>query len=112
VVDVQPGFPSLTTTAPLNVSTANVLRVSDAYACVRVLADGISTLPLHVYRRTEQGRVPAVYRRTEQGRVPARDNARAVQLLSKPAPVEPNATHVPTRRGHGAEPSWLRNRPQ
>jgi phage portal protein BeeE len=82
------------------VSTANVLRVSDAYACVRVLADGISTLPLHVYRRTEQGRVPA------------RDNARAVQLLSKPAPVEPNATHLLTRRGHDAEPSWLRNRPQ
>ncbi len=47
-LDVQPGFPSLTTTAPLNVTTANALRVADAYACVRVLADGISTLPLHV----------------------------------------------------------------
>jgi phage portal protein BeeE len=74
VVDVQPGFPSLTTSAPLNVTTANVLRVSDAYACVRVLADGISTLPLHVYRRTTDGRQPAG------------DNARAVQLLQHPAP--------------------------
>jgi HK97 family phage portal protein len=74
VVDSQPSFPTLTTTAPLNVTTANVLRVSDAYACVRVLADGISTLPLHVYRRTEQGRQPAG------------DNARAVQLLQRPAP--------------------------
>jgi len=68
-VDSQPAFPTLTTTAPLNVTTANVLRVSDAYACVRVLADGISTLPLHVYRRTAEGRQPAG------------DNARAVQLL-------------------------------
>jgi HK97 family phage portal protein len=74
VVDSQPTFPTLTTTAPLNVSTSNVLRVSDAYACVRVLADGISTLPLHVYRRTDAGRVPAG------------DNAHAVQLLQKPAP--------------------------
>src|SRR5688572_12835454 len=74
IVDSQPGFPSLTTTAPLNVTTSNVLRVSDAYACVRVLADGISTLPLHVYRRTTEGRQPAG------------DNSRAVQLLAKPAP--------------------------
>jgi HK97 family phage portal protein len=67
-------WPTLTTTAPLDVTTANVLRVSDAYACVRVLADGISTLPLHAYRRTEQGRVSAG------------DNARIVQLLKRPAP--------------------------
>jgi HK97 family phage portal protein len=72
--DVQPAFPTLTTTAPLNVTTANALRVSDAYACVRVLADSISSLPLHVYRKTPQGRQPAG------------DNARAVQLLNKPSP--------------------------
>lgn len=72
--DVQPAFPTLTTTAPLNVTTANALRVSDAYACVRVLADSISSLPLHAHRRTPQGRIPAG------------DNARAVQLLAKPAP--------------------------
>jgi len=74
MVDVQPGFPSLTTIAPLNVTTANALRVSDAYACVRVLADSISSLPLHVYRRTPQGRVPAG------------ENARAVELLNRPSP--------------------------
>jgi HK97 family phage portal protein len=72
--DVQPAFPSLTTTAPLNVTTANALRVSDAFACIRVLADGISTLPLHAYRRTTTGRQPAG------------DNARVVQLLKRPAP--------------------------
>ena len=73
-LDVQPAYPSLTTSAPLNVSTSNALRVSDAYACVRVLADSISSLPLHAYRRTEQGRIPAG------------ENARAVQLLKRPSP--------------------------
>ena len=60
--------------APLNVNTSNVLRVADAYACVRVLADSISSLPLHVYRRTTAGRVPAG------------PSSRAVQLLNRPAP--------------------------
>ena len=55
-------------------TTANALRVSDAYACVRVLADSISSLPLHVYRRTTAGRLPAG------------DASRAVQLLNRPAP--------------------------
>jgi HK97 family phage portal protein len=73
-LDVRPAYPSLTTSAPLNVTLANALTVSDAYACVRVLADSISSLPLHVYRRTEQGRVPAG------------DNSRAVQLLQRPSP--------------------------
>jgi HK97 family phage portal protein len=63
-----------TTAAPLNVTTSNALRVADAYACVRVLADSLSTLPLHVYRRTTAGRVAAG------------ENARAVQLLRRPAP--------------------------
>jgi HK97 family phage portal protein len=60
--------------APLNVTTSNALAVSDAYACVRCLADSISSLPLHVYRRTEQGRVPAG------------ESSRAVQLLDAPSP--------------------------
>jgi len=61
--------------APLGpVTTGNVLKIADAYACVRVLADSISTLPLKVYRR-----LPA-------GRVPAGDDARAVQLLTRPSP--------------------------
>ena len=45
--------------ALLDVNTANALRVADAYACVRVLADSVASLPLKVYRRTPQGRVPA-----------------------------------------------------
>jgi len=35
--------PLLSTGAPLNVTTSNVLAVSDAYACVRLLADSISS---------------------------------------------------------------------
>src|SRR3954462_6596213 len=62
------------TSPPLDVTTVNALRVSDAYACVRVLADSISSLPLHVYRRTPQGRLPAG------------ENTRAVQLLNRPSP--------------------------
>src|SRR4051794_8283731 len=71
---VDPMFTAWSTSAPLNVSTANVLRVSDAWACVSLLANSISTLPLHVYRRTTQGRVPAG------------PDSRAVQLLQRPAP--------------------------
>ena len=74
--DVQspliPWAPS--TSVLLDVTTANALRVSDAYACVRVLADSISSLPLHAYRRTPQGRVPAG------------ENSRIVQLLQRPSP--------------------------
>jgi phage portal protein BeeE len=72
--DVQPSFPTLTTSAPLNVSTSNALRVADAYACVRLLADTIATLPLKAYRRTDAGRVAAG------------DNARVVQLVRRPSP--------------------------
>ena len=41
------------------VTTSNALRIADAFACARVLADSISTLPLKVYRRLLTGPVPA-----------------------------------------------------
>ena len=56
------------------VTPSSVLAVADAYACVRVLADTISTLPLRVLRRTATGRLPVG------------DDARAVQLLARPSP--------------------------
>jgi len=71
---VEPTFPYLSTTAPLDVTTTNALRVSDAYSCIRVLADSISSLPLQAYRKTAQGRVPAG------------ENTRIMQLLKRPAP--------------------------
>jgi phage portal protein BeeE len=61
--------------ALLDVNTANALRVADAYACVRVLADSVASLPLKVYRRTATGRVSAG------------SDSRAVQLLERPAPA-------------------------
>lgn len=60
--------------ALLDVSETNALRVADAYACVRVLADAVASLP------------PKVYRRTPAGRVPAGEDSRAVQLLRQPSP--------------------------
>jgi len=62
------------TTPIRQISTSNVLRVADAFAAIRVLADSISTLPLKVYRRTPEGRIPAG------------DDSRAVQLLNRPTP--------------------------
>ena len=72
--DVQPAFTSWGTSAPLDVSTSNVLRVSDAWACVSLLANSISTLPLHVFRKTDAGRVAAG------------PDSRVVQLLQRPSP--------------------------
>jgi HK97 family phage portal protein len=68
-----------TRTALLDVSTANALRVADAYACVRVLSDSVASLPLKVYRRTSSGRVPAG------------SDSRAVQLLERPSPGSTSA---------------------
>jgi len=69
----RPGLP-WGTTAPLDVTQDNALRVADAYACIRVLADSVASLP------------PKVFRHTDQGRVPAGPDARLVQLLQSPSP--------------------------
>jgi HK97 family phage portal protein len=50
----------------------NALGVGDAYACVRALSDAASSLPLHVYRRTAQGR--------------ERLDNRTQELLERPSP--------------------------
>ena len=70
----DPQLPLLPSTPVMDVHSGNALRISDAYACVRVLADGVASLPLHAYRRTEAGRVPAG------------PDARIDQLLARPAP--------------------------
>jgi HK97 family phage portal protein len=85
---VQPGLLPYNDSAPLTVTTSNALRISDAWACVRVLADSISTLPLHAYRRT-----PA-------GRVPAGDSARIVQLLQRPSPGSTGIDLISTMMVH------------
>jgi HK97 family phage portal protein len=49
------------------------LAIADVWAAVRVLADAVSSLPLHVFRKTEQGR-----ERVTAGRL--------VDLLERPSP--------------------------
>ena len=41
----------------LEATPYNALRISDAYACIRVLADTVATLPVKAYRDTGSGRV-------------------------------------------------------
>lgn len=55
------------------VTPATAPAVADAYACIRVLADAASSIPLHVYRQTDAGRV-----RVDTGATP--------ELLRNPAP--------------------------
>ena len=45
--------------AGIAVTPTRALGVATAYACVRVIAEAIATLPLHVYRRSEGRREPA-----------------------------------------------------
>jgi phage portal protein BeeE len=71
---VDPHLPLLTGAPVQDVSTSNALRISDAFACIRALADSVASLPLHAYRRTSAGRVPAG------------GDSRIVRLLSRPAP--------------------------
>jgi HK97 family phage portal protein len=37
------------------VAPSNALQIASVYACVRVISETISTLPVHVYRRTDSG---------------------------------------------------------
>lgn len=61
------------------ISEAQALRIADVYAAVRVLADGVASLP------------PRVYRDTGNGRVPAGEDQRLVQLLRRPSPGSTSA---------------------
>lgn len=62
-----------TTVAGPPLTARSALSVCDAWACVRVLAESAATLPLHVFRRTEAGRVHV-------------DDSTAARLLDRPAP--------------------------
>lgn len=63
----------------LDVHRYNALRVVDAYACVRVLADAVASLP------------PRIYRRTPTGRVPVGADQRLAALLQTPTPGSTSA---------------------
>jgi HK97 family phage portal protein len=70
--------PTSQTSLP-TITQVQALRVADVYAAVRVLADGVASLP------------PKVYRRTPQGRIPAGEDQRLVQLLRRPSPGSTSA---------------------
>jgi HK97 family phage portal protein len=48
-----------TVSSGVNVNPASTMGISAVYACVRILAEGIASLPLKVYQKTPQGRVEA-----------------------------------------------------
>lgn len=48
--------PAGTDTAGQNINPNSVLTLSAAWACTRIIAESIGTLPLHLYERTSSGR--------------------------------------------------------
>jgi len=62
---------------PGAVTPNGALAITDAYACVRALADAAASLPVHVYRRTEAGR--------------SRIEGNTAELLRRPAPATTTA---------------------
>jgi phage portal protein BeeE len=70
-----------------NLEPVEALAIADVWSCVRVLADTVSSLPLHVYRKTERGR-----QRVTSGRL--------VELLEHPAPGVSEADLTSTLMTH------------
>lgn len=68
------------TVAGSTVNAEAALRIVDAYACVRLLAETASTLPLIPYRRTSNGRT--------------RLDGRLAELLTRPSPGNTQANLV------------------
>jgi HK97 family phage portal protein len=62
------------------IGTTGALAIADAYSCIRALVDAAASLPLHTYRRTEQGRVPV--------------DGRGARLLETPSPGTTTANFV------------------
>jgi len=65
-----------------SVTPANALQGADVYAAVRALSDAASSLPLHVYRKTQDGR--------------QRLDNRTAELLANPAPAVTTAPMIAT----------------
>jgi HK97 family phage portal protein len=71
---IYAGEAAVDTTPVLEASPFNCLRISDAYAAIRVLSDSVATLPVKAYRETGSGRVPVG------------PDARISRLLERPSP--------------------------
>jgi HK97 family phage portal protein len=72
--------PTSTTTSLPAISESAALRIADIFACVRVLANAIGSLPPRVYRRLPDG-----------SRTPAGEDQRLVALLRRPEPGSTSA---------------------
>src|SRR5215218_8141662 len=64
-----------------SVSPDAAMRVADVYACIRCLSDAAASVPLILYRRTQQGR-----ERVQGGRT--------VELLNRPGPATSQANLI------------------
>ena len=69
------------------VTPTAALAIADVWAAVRVLADAASSLPLHVYRKTTDGR-----ERVSSGKL--------VDLLDRPGPATSQADLISTLISH------------
>lgn len=54
--DVMDAFGASPASAGVSVTPASAMRVSAVFACVRLIAGAISTMPAHLYRNTPEGR--------------------------------------------------------
>lgn len=59
-VSAAPGFYYGTSLAGKSVTPTSAIQVSAVYACVRVIAETVASLPLHVYEATDTGSRKAV----------------------------------------------------
>jgi HK97 family phage portal protein len=80
-------LPLLAAYTATNITPTAALAIADVWAAVRVLADAASSLPLHAYRKTEQGR-----QRVNSGRL--------ADLLDRPAPGTTQADLVSSLMAH------------
>lgn len=54
-----PRLTSTATAAGVSIDAERALQVGAVYACVRLISEAIAQLPVHLYRRTDDGRRPA-----------------------------------------------------
>lgn len=80
-------LPLLSAYTASSITPAAALAIADVWAAVRVLADAASSLPLHVYRKTTEGR-----ERVDAGRL--------ADLLDRPGPGTTQADLVSSLMAH------------
>lgn len=80
-------LPLMSTYTSSPITPAAALAIADVWAAVRVLADAASSLPLHVYRKTGDGRERV-------------DSGKLVDLLDRPGPATTQADLVSSLLSH------------